>query len=275
MEYIKTLIANLRLRDAIDIGIVAFAYYKLYMIIRETRAKQLLKGIMFIVIISALASTLKLFALSWILSNTLQVGLIALIIVFQPELRKALEYIGRTTFLSFNFFEGDDKKDEMTIKEISTACSALSNQKIGALIVFEMKTGLSDFIESGVLLDADVSSSLLINIFIPNTPLHDGAVIIKDYRIKSASCFLPLTDNSRLSKDIGTRHRAAIGVTERSDAIALIVSEETGAISYAHEGRLYRNIETKELKALLQNMYKHEEKQTFLERWWQKDDGQR
>ncbi len=255
----------------IDIAIVAFAYYKLYMIIRETRAKQLLKGIMFLVIISALASTLRLFTLSWILSNTLQVGLIALIIVFQPELRKALEYIGRTTFLSFNFFEGDEKRDEDTIKALSTACIALSNQKIGALIVFELKTGLNDFIDSGVVIDADISSSLLINIFIPNTPLHDGAVIVKDYRVKAASCFLPLTDNSHLSQDIGTRHRAAIGVTERSDAIAVIVSEETGAISYAHEGRLYRNIESKELKELFSSIYKHEEKQTFIERWWQRD----
>ena len=271
MEYVKTLATNLRLRDFIDIAIVAFAYYKLYMIIRETRAKQLLKGIMFIVIISALASTMKLFTLSWILTNTLQVGLIALIIVFQPELRKALEYIGRTTFLSFNLFESDEKKNEETINAITTACSALSNQRIGALIVFELRTGLSDFIESGIVIDADISSSLLINIFIPNTPLHDGAVIIKDYRVKAASCFLPLTDNSHLSQDIGTRHRAAIGVTERSDAIAIIVSEETGHLSYALEGRLYRNIEVKELKQLLKNVYKHEEKHSLLERWWHKD----
>lgn len=271
MEYIKTIISNLRFRDAIDIAIVAYAYYKLYMIIRETRAKQLLKGIMFITIISALASTLKLFTISWILNNTLQVGLIALIIVFQPELRKALEYIGRTSFSSFNFFEGDEQSDEKTIKEITTACAALSNQKIGALMIFEFKTGLSDIIESGVVLDADISSGLLINIFIPNTPLHDGAIIIKDYRIKAASCFLPLTDDIRLSQDIGTRHRAAIGVTERSDSIALIVSEETGFISYATEGRLYRNIQLEELNKLLHSIYKHEEKQTIFERWWHKD----
>lgn len=270
MEYIKTIISNLRLRDAIDIGIVAYAYYKLYMIMRETRAKQLIKGIAFIIIISGLASTLKLFTLSWILNNTLQVGLIALIIVFQPELRKALEYIGRTTFISFSIFEGDDKKDEKIIKDITTACSALSNQRIGALMVFEQKTGLHDFIESGVVIDSEISSGLLINIFIPNTPLHDGAVIIKDYRIRAASCFLPLTESNHLSQDIGTRHRAAIGVTERSDAIAVIVSEETGYISYANEGRLYRNIQLEELKKLLKNIYTHEEKQRLFERWWHK-----
>lgn len=272
MEYIKTILSNLRLRDVVDISIVAYAYYKFYMIMRETRAKQLMKGIAFIVIISGLASTLKLFTLSWILSNTLQVGLIALIIVFQPELRKALEYIGRTTFMSFSMFEGDDKKDEKAIKDITTACSALANQRIGALIIFELKTGLNDFIDSGVVIDSEISSGLLINIFIPNTPLHDGAVIIKDYRVKAASCFLPLTDNAHLSQDIGTRHRAAIGVTERSDAIAVIISEETGYISYAHEGRLYRNIQLEELTKLLKNIYSHEEKQRIFERWWQKDD---
>ncbi len=271
MEYIKTILTNLRVRDVIDISIVAFAYYKLYMIIRETRAKQLLKGIMFIFIISALASALKLFTISWIITNTLQVGFIALVIVFQPELRKALEYIGRTTLLSFNVFEGDEKRNERTIKEIMMAVHALANQRIGALIIFELKTGLSDIMESGVAMDAHISNGLLINIFIPNTPLHDGAVIIKNYSIKAAGCFLPLTESQHLSKDIGTRHRAAIGVTERSDSIALIVSEETGYISYAHEGRLYRNIQSEELTELLTSIYKKDEKQTIFERWWHRD----
>jgi diadenylate cyclase len=272
LEYLKTTLSNIRIVDLLEIAIVAFAYYKGYMLIRETRAKQLLKGIIMIVIITRLASTFKFYTISWILTNTLQVGLIALVIVFQPELRKALEYIGRTTFFSFNFLESAEKTKDKVIEEIIKACAALSNQSIGALIVFELKTGLNEYIESGVKIDGDISNSLLINIFIPNTPLHDGAVIIKDQKIKAASCFLPLTDNTHLSQDVGTRHRAAIGITEKSDSIALVISEEKGFISYSSDGRLYRDINIEELRELLKDIYKSEEKSRFIEKWRHKND---
>jgi diadenylate cyclase len=204
--------------------------------------------------------------LEFIVSNTFQVGLIALVIVFQPEIRKALEYLGRTSF-SLSTLEKTNETSREIIKEITSAITSLSRQRIGALIIFEKQIGLNDIIESGTLLNANISSGLLINIFIPNTPLHDGAVIIKDYTIKAAGCFLPLTENNLLSKDIGTRHRAAIGMTERSDSIALIVSEETGYISYAVEGRLYRNIQSEELQAVLSDIYIENEKMSILDKW--------
>jgi diadenylate cyclase len=202
----------------------------------------------------------------FILSNTFQVGLIALVIVFQPEIRKALEYLGRTSFSLSNLEKTNETSREI-IKEITSAITSLSRQKIGALIIFEKQIGLNDIVESGTILNANISSGLLINIFIPNTPLHDGAVIIKDYTIKAAGCFLPLTENNLLSKDIGTRHRAAIGMTERSDSIALIVSEETGYISYAVEGRLYRNIQSEELQNLLSDIYIENEKLSIIDKW--------
>ncbi|MGB4658083.1 MAG: diadenylate cyclase CdaA, partial [Mobilitalea sp.] len=178
----------------------------------------------------------------------------------------ALEYIGRTSF-SLSSYEKNTQTSEQVIKEIVSATSSLARQKIGALMVFEQKIGLTDITDSGTKLNANISSGLLINIFIPNTPLHDGAVIIKDYTIRAAGCFLPLTENNLLSKDIGTRHRAAIGMTEKSDAIALIVSEETGYISYAVEGRLYRNIQIEELQNLLAGIYMDNDKVNLFDKW--------
>ena len=206
-----------------------------------------------------ISKVFKLYMVNYILNNTFQVGVMALVVVFQPEIRRALEYIGRTS-ISLSAIEKNSETSEKVIKEIVSATSSLARQKIGALMIFEQKIGLNDIAESGTALNANVSSGLLINIFIPNTPLHDGAVIIKDYSIRAAGCFLPLTENNLLSKDIGTRHRAAIGITEKSDAISLIVSEETGYISYAVEGRLYRNISIEELQGLLSGIYLENEK---------------
>ena len=174
--------------------------------------------------------------------------------------------MGRTTFYLKNV-EKNAQTSQKIIKEIVAATTSLARQKIGALIIFEKQIGLNDIIESGTQLDANISSGLLINIFIPNTPLHDGAVIVKDYTIKAAGCFLPLTENNLLSKDIGTRHRAAIGMTEKSDSVALIVSEETGYISYAVEGRLYRNIQIEELEILLSGIYAENEKVNIIDKW--------
>lgn len=266
MNRIRLIISNVGLNTFVDIGIVYYVLYRGYLLIRDMRAKQLVKGIVLLVALIPISSIFDLYMVEFILSNTFQVGLIALVIVFQPEIRKALEYLGRTSF-SLSTLEKTNETSREIIKEITSAITSLSRQRIGALIIFEKQIGLNDIIESGTLLNANISSGLLINIFIPNTPLHDGAVIIKDYTIKAAGCFLPLTENNLLSKDIGTRHRAAIGMTERSDSIALIVSEETGYISYAVEGRLYRNIQSEELQAVLSDIYIENEKMSIIDKW--------
>lgn len=266
LDRMRLIISNVGLNTIVDIGIVYYFLYRGYLLIRDMRAKQLVKGIVLLVALIPISSIFDLFMVEFILKNTFQVGLIALVIVFQPEIRKALEYLGRTSFTLSNVEKTNEASREI-IKEIISATTSLSRQKIGALIIFEKQIGLNDIIESGTVVNANISSGLLINIFIPNTPLHDGAVIIKDYIIKAAGCFLPLTDNNLLSRDIGTRHRAAIGMTERSDSVALIVSEETGYISYAVEGRLYRNIQTEEIETLLQSIYIENEKINILDKW--------
>nr|WP_312578571.1 diadenylate cyclase CdaA [Sedimentibacter sp.] len=267
MGQIKLILSNLGINSIIDIAIVYYVFYKGFMLIRDMRAKQLLKGIFLLIILIPIAEIFELHMVKWILDRTFQVGIIALVVVFQPEIRRALEYIGRTSMFSFSNLDKNSATSEYVIKEIVLATSSLARQKIGALMIFEQKIGLNDIADSGTRLNAEISSGLLINIFIPNTPLHDGAVIIKDYSIVAAGCFLPLTDNNLLSKDIGTRHRAAIGMTEKSDSIALIVSEETGYISYAIEGRLYRNIQIEELEHLLSSIYIESEKSNIFDKW--------
>ncbi|WP_313343550.1 diadenylate cyclase CdaA [Sedimentibacter sp.] len=266
MEQLRLIFANIRLNSIVDIAIVYYVLYHGYLLIRDMRAKQLVKGIVLLVSLIPISQIFELYMVQYILNHTFQVGIIALVVVFQPEIRKALEYIGRTSFTLTNI-EKNSQTSEQVIKEIVSATSSLARQKIGALMIFEQKIGLTDIVESGTKLNANISSGLLINIFIPNTPLHDGAVIIKDYNIRAAGCFLPLTDNNLLSKDIGTRHRAAIGMTEKSDSIALIVSEETGYISYAMEGRLYRNIQISELETLLSGIYTDNDKVNIIEKW--------
>lgn len=266
MDQIRLIFTNIGLNSIVDIGLVYYVLYHGYLLIRDMRAKQLVKGIVLLVALIPISEIFQLHMIRYILEHTFQVGLIALVVVFQPEIRKALEYIGRTSF-SLTALEKNSQTSEQVIKEIISATSSLARQKIGALMIFEQKIGLTDIAESGTKLNAHISSGLLINIFIPNTPLHDGAVIIKDYTIRAAGCFLPLTENNLLSKDIGTRHRAAIGMTEKSDAIALIVSEETGYISYAVEGRLYRNIQIEELNYLLSGIYVDNDKTNIIDKW--------
>ncbi len=266
MDRIRLILSNIGFNTIVDVGIVYYVLYKGYILIRDMRAKQLVKGIVLLVALIPISSIFDLFMIEFILHNTFQVGVIALVIVFQPEIRKALEYLGRTSF-SLSNIEKNAQTSELIIKEIISATTSLARQKIGSLIIFEKQIGLNDIIESGTQLNANISSGLIINIFIPNTPLHDGAVIIKDYTIRAAGCFLPLTENNLLSKDIGTRHRAAIGMTEKSDSIALIVSEETGYISYAVEGRLYRNIQIEELETLLTGIYAENEKVNIIDKW--------
>ncbi|HHV46504.1 MAG TPA: TIGR00159 family protein [Tissierellia bacterium] len=275
LQYLKDLFLNIRVRDIFDILIVAMAFYKLFMLIRETRAEQLIKGIFILFALTKVSEWLELYTLNFILDTAMTVGVIAILIVFQPELRRALEYIGRSRFFTRSFLEIKSESLKEVFDEIVDAVASLSRQKIGALIVIERETGLNEVAETGTMIQGKVSSDLLINIFIPNTPLHDGAVIIKDDTIKAAACFLPLTDNASLSKDLGTRHRAALGISERSDCLAIVVSEETGSISIAENGSLARYLDTKTLKQILMDMYKPKDQQpSFLMKWRNKD-GQR
>lgn len=251
--------------DLIDISIVAYIFYKIFMFIKDTRAEQVLKGIIFLLLATQLSSTFNLHTLYWLLANTLQIGILAAIIIFQPELRAGLEHIGRAQFSFFSKGNSVDEDLPKNIEEIVEALYSLSRQKIGALIIMERKTKISDIISTGTEIDGDVSRQLLINIFIPNTPLHDGAVVIRDSKVKAAACFLPLTQSKDLSKDLGTRHRAGVGVSEVSDCITLIVSEETGEVSIAKSGKLYRNISKERMTNILQNNLKGStEEKSFL-----------
>ncbi|MCK9216900.1 MAG: diadenylate cyclase CdaA [Firmicutes bacterium] len=253
----------------LDIGIIAFIIYKLMMLIKETRAEQLIKGIIVLIIITKLSDIMQLHTMYWLLKNAMTVGVIAILIIFQPELRRALEHIGRGKL----FVKSELQKQEIEnmLKEISTAVSELSKNKIGAIIVLEQDTGLNEYIGTGVLMDSEISAGLFINIFTPNTPLHDGAIIIRKNRIAAAGCFLPLTDNQNLSKQLGTRHRAALGITEISDSLVIIVSEETGVISFAKDGKLSRYLDPKSLKEILNNEYTSKE-QVVLRKWGVKDE---
>lgn len=245
------------IRAIVDIGIVSYVVYKLIILVKETRAWQLIKGILFILAATELSKILGLKTINFILQNTLSVLAIGAIVLFQPELRRGLEQIGRSRFKDiFNFDEaGNQIQTTALIEELVKACIELSKTFTGALVVIEKDTRVGEIINTGIQLDSSVSAELIMNIFTPNTPLHDGAVIIRENRIKAAACFLPLTDNPNLSKELGTRHRAALGITEVSDSIAVIVSEESGKISFALNGGLTRNLTSDTLrKALNKNL---------------------
>ncbi len=244
---VERLLGIMSFVSLIDIIIVAFFIYKIFMLIKDTRAEQLLKGLIILLFATGISKYLGLSMINWILERAQTILLVALPIVFQPELRRMLEKIGRGGFISsVSFWE--DKSAEETVDNIVSASMELSSKKTGALIVIERKIGLADIIETGTVLEAKVTKELLKNIFFPNTPLHDGAVIIRKSRIQAAGCFLPLTTSSKVSKDLGTRHRAAIGLSENSDALVIAVSEETGTISIAEDGVLKRNFNEAELK---------------------------
>ncbi|NLX70857.1 MAG: TIGR00159 family protein [Clostridiales bacterium] len=261
------------LLHAVDVAIVAYVLYKLMLLIRETRAEQVLKGLATLLFVTWLSDILKLNTIFMILRNTAQLGVIALLIVFQPELRRALEQIGRGKIFEKVAFSQNDENISAVINDIVEAVQNLASEQIGALIVIEGKTGLNDVVETGTRLDAHLTRELLENIFVPNTPLHDGAVIIRETRIIAAGCFLPLTENPNLSKQLGTRHRAALGISEVSDALAIIVSEETGVISLANDGKLTRYLDGKGLKDILEKVYigDKEPKPFNLIKWRSKD----
>lgn len=250
--YLKSFFQVLKLTDIIDMLLVATIIYQLLKIIKETRAIQLVKGIAIIFLILQVSTWAHLTTLNYLLSNAVQVGMFAIIVIFQPELRSLLEKLGRSKAGKLiDIAAGNAKDESYAVSEIAKAAADMSATKTGALIVIERETKLGDVIHTGTLIDAEVSAALLENIFVPNTPLHDGAVIIRGERIHTAGCFLPLTSNTNLSRELGTRHRAALGISEASDALVIIVSEETGKISIAINGSLTRNLTEASLKTAL------------------------
>lgn len=238
---------ELTITDVVEMLIIAFCIYQIIMWVKNTRAWMLVKGIIILLVFSMLAIFLQMEVILWIVKNTISVGIIAILIVFQPELRSALEQLGRKKIFSnmftFDTSSSEEKVSEKTINALVKACQEMSRNKTGALIVIENEYLLKDIEKTGISIDAVVTSQLLVNIFEHNTPLHDGAVIIRNNRILSATCYLPMSENLELSKELGTRHRAAVGVSEESDSLTIIVSEETGGISLAMNGVLSRNVE--------------------------------
>jgi diadenylate cyclase len=240
-------------RTILDISIVAYIVYKLFSLIRGTRAVPLINGLFTLIIAYLIAKQLDLYTIQWILENAFVAASVAVPIIFQPELRRALEHLGRGRLLPTNRQREDLKGEELRklIDQVVRAAEILGRTKTGALIVLERETGLGEYIDSGIQLDAVVTWELLTNIFVEKTPLHDGAVVIRANRAAAAACWLPLAEASVLSHELGTRHRAGVGVTEQSDAVTVIVSEETGTISVAQGGKIIRNLDDKTLREML------------------------
>ena len=245
--------------DILEIVIIAFIIYHILVWMRNTKAWFLMKGIVSIMVMFVIAVILEMNTIIWIAQNVVYIGVIAVIVILQPELRKALETLGKKNFFSaflpveFNRAEEGNFSD-YTVKEIAKACVEMGKVKTGALIVIAQNDLLTEYETTGIEVDGVVSSQLLINIFEHNTPLHDGAVIVRGNRISSATCYLPLSDNMQLSKELGTRHRAGVGISEATDAMTLIVSEETGKISVAYKGELTRNLKAEDIEKQLQKI---------------------
>jgi diadenylate cyclase len=258
MMQLRGIVATIGLLDIVDILLVAFVLYNLYSLIRYTRAMQLVKGLIALLMATLVSKWLGLHVINWLLQKAMTVIAVALPVVFQPELRRTLERLGRgKLFGKATTVLAEEEMAEL-IDSLVKSTIVLSKNKIGTLIILERTTGLNDYIETGVNIEGLVSAEFLINIFIPNTPLHDGAVIIRGNRVMAAGCLLPLTENPNLAKELGTRHRAAIGITEQSDALALIVSEETGTISLAESGRMMRYLDKDSLQEKLGPLLKPE-----------------
>jgi diadenylate cyclase len=254
------------LSNIVDILLVWFVIYKLIMVIRGTKAVQLLKGIFVIIIVRSLSQFLGFHTLSWMMDQALTWGFLAIIIIFQPELRRALEQLGRGRFFSRANMQ-EDNEQARVIEAIVKATSYMAKRRIGALISIELGTGMSDYIETGIPLNSVISSELLINIFIPNTPLHDGAVILQKNLVAAAACYLPLSESPFISKELGTRHRAAMGISEVTDSLTVVVSEETGSISLTKNGELHRDVKLDEFRELLELELIHSNKQASSLKW--------
>ena len=263
---------KITMTDVVEILIITFLFYYMLVWIKNTRAWVLLKGIMVILLFVLVAAVFQMNTIIWIAKNTLSVAITAIVIIFQPEIRKALENLGQknflTSFFAFDFSKGEIAKfTDKTINELVKACYEMGKVKTGALIVIEDEIVLSEYERTGIAVDGILTSQLLINIFEKNTPLHDGAAIVRGDRVVSATCYLPLTDSLSISKDLGTRHRAAVGISEVSDSLTIVVSEETGKVSIAMGGELYRNVDAEFLKNKLSFIQHREKKVSKIELW--------
>lgn len=251
-------VPKITIKNFLEIAIIAIVIYEVLVWIKNTRAWTLLKGILFILAFFMFAAVMELDTILWLLEKISYIAVTAILIIFQPELRKALEQLGSRNVLTSLFAQEDEKQNEAftekTIHELVRACFEMGKVKTGALMVIERTTKLNEIERTGIQVDGIVTSQLLINIFEHNTPLHDGAVIIRGNRIVSATCYLPLSDNLGLSKELGTRHRAGVGISEVTDSLTVIVSEETGGISVAYEGKLERALSSEELRSRLQQI---------------------
>lgn len=244
--------------DAVDILIIALLLYKLILLTKETRAYQVLKGIGVLFIAALVSGGMQLPTLSWLLNSLLSAGMILAVVLFQPEIRRALEHIGRGNIFSKEFIGSLMSESKLIVNELHQAVISMAKRRVGALIVIERRTGLADIIVSGTRIDGRISAPLVENIFEPNTPLHDGAMIIRDGTIVAAACFLPLAEDIAVARELGTRHRAALGISSVSDSITIVVSEETGVISVARDGKLIRYIDGKALRDLLESIFVQE-----------------
>lgn len=263
---------KISITDIVEIIIIAFLIYYMLVWIKNTRAWMLLRGLMVILLFVLLAALFQMNTIIWIARNTLNVLVIALVVIFQPEMRKALENLGRKNVLAFLFSFDSSKEDtgkfsDKTINEMVKACYEMGKVKTGALIVVEDEIVLSEYERTGIAVDGILTSQLLINIFEHNTPLHDGAVVIRGNRVVAATCYLPLSDNTSISKDLGTRHRAAVGVSEVTDSLTIVVSEETGRISLAENGRLTRIVDADTLSRALSRDAASEEQGNRFRIW--------
>lgn len=247
----SNLITWRNLTDLLDILVVWYVLYKLLMLIRGTKAVQLFKGVVIIILIKVLSAWLGLHTVSWIMDQIINWGVIGAIVVFQPEIRRGLEHLGRGWLFAPN--RGQNENEKNLVAALDKAIQYMSKRRIGALISIQMNTGLEDYIETGIDLDAEVTGELLINIFIPNTPLHDGAVIIRNNKVAVAAAYLPLSESNLIPKELGTRHRAAVGISEVTDALTIVVSEETGGVTITKNSELIRDLSREDYLKFLKN----------------------
>lgn len=254
-QFTENLLAGIAITDILDILIVAYIFYKVLGFIRDSRAEQLLKGVLVLLAVAFLSDILQLHVLNFIMRGTLAVGVLALIILFQPELRRALERMGRGSLFRIKGDPLDKEKAKDVVAEFVEAAEDMAAERTGALIVFERDTSLTDIIETGTVINAEVSAQMVENIFYKGSPLHDGAMVVRGTKLHAAGCVLPLTDNMEIPKSLGTRHRAGIGISEKSDALVLIVSEETGIITLVEDGVLERYLDGKTLEKRLLALY--------------------
>ena len=250
-RFFENVFSGIGITDIVDILIVAFVIYKLLGLIKQTRAEQLLKGVLVLVVATFVTDLMNLHTINWLLKGTVALGAVAILVVFQPELRRILERVGHTKFVSAHGSSLESDPLEDCIDKVSRAAGIMQESKTGALIVFERSTQLGEIIDTGTVINADPSVQMINNVFFPKSPLHDGAMIIRDSRLYAAGCILPLTQREDISSQLGTRHRAAIGMTENSDAVVLVVSEETGNISIVSNGQIERNFNAISARAKL------------------------